>query len=133
MKTYIITVKDRKDKFLSEEAKKLKQELGLYKQHYQSSNNANCKSIRAGHAKEQSQLPQWRAELTERMNDALQMIIDDNNTTNAIKLIESQLSQFDELRNIVNDDKEKQILNEVIRKAKRLIELFKNYKIKGEN
>ena len=112
------SVEDMKDKFLSEEAKKLKEDLGLYKKYngpYNKTGKITGPNIRP-----------WNAEVTEAMNEALQLIIDGRNYDDAVYRLKNCINRYESLVDSL-EDVDRRRMKDVISRGKRILEKLKQH------
>lgn len=122
IKLHIIkdSIKDKQDKFLSEEAKKLKEDLNLY-QH-----NSYKKEYNYNTGRKQNVRP-WNSRVTEAMNNALDLIVKGTDIKEATFDLKRSISDFEELLIDAEEDDAKK-LKLVISRAKKILDKLNNIK-----
>lgn len=117
-------VKDRKDNFLSADAKKLKHDLGLYQ------NNAKKRPDGSEYAKNtgrKQNVNPWNRRVTESMNDALELIVNGEKLDVALEGLNKCITDYKELLNDSRVSKEnKDKLKIVIARAEQIENRIKN-------
>lgn len=118
------SINDRLDKYLTQEAKDLKELLGLYQ------NNSNRRpdgsEYNSGTGRKQNVNP-WNKEITEAMNDALQMIVDGENLEKATYRLKQQLDTYNRLLSNLNDE-DKRKMQKVLSRGKKILEKLQSYR-----
>lgn len=114
------SIKDKADKFLSEEAKKLKEDLNLYQHNdYKKEYNHNT-------GRKQNVRP-WNSRVTEAMNNALDLIVKGTNIKEATFDLKRAISDFEELLIDAEEDDAKK-LKLVINRAKKILDKLNSIK-----
>lgn len=109
------SVNDRVDKELSEEAKKLKADLNLYKR-----SGGSHKGTGTGSKKN---INPWNSNITEAMNDALQLISEGVHPKDAIGRLNAYIGMYEDMfRDMDKTDSNYNKLRDVISRAKRIKE-----------